>query len=90
MNVEDQIAEGDKVATRWTGTMTHHGKTVTLTGITIDRFEGDKIVEAWRSRDMLSLLRQTGRIEPPRVYRRLHSLRGWSHGKRNPVLARSS
>ncbi len=62
INVEDQIAEGDKVATRWTGTMTHQGKKVTLTGITIDRFEGDKIVEAWRSRDMLSLLRQTGAI----------------------------
>ena len=62
MMVEDQVAEGPKVATRWTGTMTHEGKEVTLKGITIDRFENNKIVEAWRCMDMLSLLRQTGSI----------------------------
>ena len=56
--VEDQLAENDKVATRWTSTMTHNGKRVTLAGITIDRFENGLIVEAWRSRDMLSFLRQ--------------------------------
>ena len=62
MTVEDQIAEGDKVATRWVATMTHQGKKVTLKGITIDRFEGDKIVEAWRNMDMLGLLQQTGAV----------------------------
>ena len=62
MTVEDQVAQGRKVATRWTATMTHEGKKVTLKGITIDRFENDKIVEAWRCMDMLSLLRQTGAI----------------------------
>jgi predicted ester cyclase len=62
MTIEDQIAEGDKVATRWTATMTSKGKKVTLKGITIDRFERDKIVEAWRSMDMLGLLQQTGAI----------------------------
>ena len=61
--IDDQVAEGDRVATRWTGTMTHHGKRVTLKGITIDRFENGKIVEAWRSMDMLSLFRQTGAIQ---------------------------
>lgn len=58
--VDDQIAEGDKVVTRWHGEMTHLGKLgsvpatgrrVAITGITIDRFEGGKIVEAWRSMD---------------------------------------
>jgi predicted ester cyclase len=62
ITIEDQIAEGDKVATRWIATMTHSGKVVTLKGITIDRFENDKIVEAWRSMDMLGLLEQTGSV----------------------------
>ena len=63
LTVEDQIAEGDKVATRWTGSMTHNGRRVTLEGITIDRFENGMIVEAWRSMDMLGLLQQTGALE---------------------------
>jgi predicted ester cyclase len=63
ISIEDQIAEGDKVATRWTSTMTHNGKRVTLKGITIDRFENGMIVEAWRSMDMLGLLRQSGALE---------------------------
>ena len=62
ITIEDQIAEGDKVATRWIATMTHSGKVVKLKGITIDRFENDKIVEAWRSMDMLGLLQQTGSV----------------------------
>ncbi|KAB2347236.1 ester cyclase [Actinomadura rudentiformis] len=58
ITVEDQIAEADRVATRWTAAMTHDGRRVTLKGITIDRFEDGKIVEAWRTIDMLSFLRQ--------------------------------
>jgi predicted ester cyclase len=65
ITIEDQIAEGDKVATRWIATMTHVGQVVTLRGITIDRFENDKIVEAWRSMDMLGLLQQTGAVASP-------------------------
>jgi predicted ester cyclase len=62
ISIEDQIAEGNKVATRWTATMTQQGKKVSLKGITIDRFENGKIVEAWRNIDMLGLLQQTGAI----------------------------
>lgn len=58
--IEDQIAEGSRVATRWVATMTQQGKKVSLKGVTIDRFENGKIVEAWRTIDMLGLLRQTG------------------------------
>ncbi len=29
-----------------------------------------------------------GKVESPRVYRRLHSLRGWSHGKKKQVFPR--
>lgn len=60
--IEDQLAEGNEVATRWTATMTRNGKKVSLKGITIDRFENDKVVEAWRNIDMLGLLQQTGAI----------------------------
>jgi steroid delta-isomerase-like uncharacterized protein len=69
LTVEDQVAEGDKVVTRWRGEMTHAGalagaaptgRRVTITGITIDRLEDGRIVEAWRSMDTLRLLRGIG------------------------------
>jgi predicted ester cyclase len=63
ITIDDQIAEGNKVATRWTATMTQQGKKVSLKGITIDRFENGKIVEAWRIIDMLGLLEQTGAVQ---------------------------
>lgn len=71
LTVEDQVAEGDKVVTRWRGQMTHAGhlagaaptgRRVTVTGITIDRFEDGKIVEAWRSMDTLGLLQGIGAL----------------------------
>jgi steroid delta-isomerase-like uncharacterized protein len=71
--VEDQVAEGDKVVTRWRGEMTHlgelggtppSGEHVTISGITIDRFESGKVVEAWRSMDTLGLLRGIGALGP--------------------------
>jgi len=54
--VEDQIAEGDKVVTRWTARGTHRGEflgiaptgdEVTVSGIEFDRVVGDRIDEAW-------------------------------------------
>lgn len=72
LSVEDQVAEGDKVVTRWSGQMTHLGELgeaaptgnrVTISGITIDRFENGRIVEAWRSMDMLGVLRGIGALE---------------------------
>jgi predicted ester cyclase len=71
LTVEDQVAERDKVATRWRGEMTHTGdlagaaatgRQVTMTGITIDRFENGRIVEAWRNMDTLGLLRGIGAV----------------------------
>jgi steroid delta-isomerase-like uncharacterized protein len=67
--VEDQIAEGDKVVNRVTATGTHlgefrgippTGKQVTVTGITIDRIAGGKLVESWASWDFLGMLQQLG------------------------------
>lgn len=54
--VDDQVAESDKVATRWHGELATTSGTrgrLTLFGVTIDRFEDGKIVEAWRSMDVL-------------------------------------
>ena len=71
IEIEDQVAEGDKVVTRWVATMTHEGslggapprgKRVTLSGTTIERFVDDKVVESWRSMDTLGLLRQIGAV----------------------------
>jgi steroid delta-isomerase-like uncharacterized protein len=71
IKVEDQVAEGDRVATRWRATMTHSGslggteasgKRVEMHGITIERFEDGKVVESWRSMDTLGLLRGIGAV----------------------------
>jgi steroid delta-isomerase-like uncharacterized protein len=68
--VEDVIAEGDKVVTRWTIRGTHQGeieefgpptgRQAELQGITIHRIEDGKIVEEWNRYDNLSLLQQLG------------------------------
>lgn len=71
IKVDDQIAEGDKVATRWTGRGTHTGeiqgiaptgKEVTVSGLTISRLEGGKIVEEWINWDTLGMLVQLGAV----------------------------
>jgi predicted ester cyclase len=45
VTVEDVIAEGDKVAYRWTWRETREGKKRTLDGMTIQRIADNKIVE---------------------------------------------
>ena len=75
--IEDQIAEGDEVVSRWSASGTHQGelmgipatgKQARVTGITIDRIQGGKIVETWTSWDRLGLLQQLGVVpEPTRV-----------------------
>src|SRR5881275_1483164 len=58
--VEEQVVEGDRVASRWTARGTNRGRRVTLTGITISRFDDGKIVEDWGYSDTVDLLRQLG------------------------------
>ena len=67
--IEDQIADGDRVATRWTAHGTHDGelygvpptgKKVTVTGISIERVAGGKIAETWVNFDALGMLQQLG------------------------------
>jgi steroid delta-isomerase-like uncharacterized protein len=73
VTIDDLIAEGDKVVTRWTVRGTHKGefgkipatgKQVTFTGITISRFVDGKTVESWWSDDDLGLMQQLGVIPP--------------------------
>jgi steroid delta-isomerase-like uncharacterized protein len=73
--VEDVIAEGDKVVTRYTVRGTHQGeieefgpptgRQIELQGITIHRIEDGKIVEEWERYDNLSVLQQLGLAPEP-------------------------
>jgi predicted ester cyclase len=72
--VEEQIAEGDKVVTRYTFSGTHQGEfmgiaptgnRVRVTGIDIDRVVEGKIVEHWSEADLLGMMQQLGVIPPP-------------------------
>ncbi|HEU5159401.1 MAG TPA: ester cyclase [Streptosporangiaceae bacterium] len=58
--VDDQVSEGDKVASRWTLRGTHRGREVELRGIVISRFEDGRIIEDWAVNDTMELLRQLG------------------------------
>jgi steroid delta-isomerase-like uncharacterized protein len=67
--IKDQIAEGDKVVTRWTATGTHKGalmgiaptgKRSTVTGISIEHYKDGKGVEVWNNWDTLGMLQQLG------------------------------
>jgi predicted ester cyclase len=60
IRVEDQIAEGDRVVSRWTAEGTNRGRHIRLPGITISQIADGKIVEDWTSSDNLGLLRQLG------------------------------
>ncbi len=64
MDIEDMIAEGDKVAVRFTARATHGatGKRVTYTGMDFFRIEDGKIVERRGEVDMLRLQQQLGTI----------------------------
>ncbi len=72
--VQDQVAEGDKVVTRFvaTGTQTGPlgripptGRRTTVTGIYIDRFTNGRLVESWSNFDALGLLAQLGVLPLP-------------------------
>jgi steroid delta-isomerase-like uncharacterized protein len=71
ITVEEQVAEGDLVATRWSGRGTHEGelmgiqptgKQVTVSGLTISRLKGGKIVEEFQNWDNFGMMQQLGAI----------------------------
>ena len=59
-DVVDQVAEGDRVASRWVLTGSNRGRPVRLWGITISRLRDGRIVEDWSAFDGLELLRALG------------------------------
>jgi predicted ester cyclase len=72
--VDEQMASGAKVTSRWTltGTQTGEldglapsGKQVTVSGITISRVDRDVVVEEWVSWDRLGMLVQLGAVSEP-------------------------
>jgi steroid delta-isomerase-like uncharacterized protein len=76
VNVEDAFGAGDKVAVRWSATMTHQGgdlgipssgKRVHITGISILRIVDGQIVAGWDNWDELGMMRQIGAIQQPNV-----------------------
>jgi steroid delta-isomerase-like uncharacterized protein len=72
VTVEDTIAEGDRVVTRYTLRGTHKGEIeefgpptgrhLELEGITIHHIEDGKIVEEWERYDNLGILQQLGLV----------------------------
>jgi ketosteroid isomerase-like protein len=61
-DVVDQVAEGDRVASRWVLTGSNRGRSVRLDGITISRLRDGRIVEDWNGFDSLELLRALGLV----------------------------
>ena len=75
--IEEEIAEGDKVVFRWSFSATHQGeyppgipptgKRMTWTGITIYRIADGKVVEERGEEDYLGILRQLGLVPEPQA-----------------------
>ena len=74
LSIDEQVAEGDRVCTRWTARGTHGGeffgapptnKQATVTGITIDRVRDGQIVESRTNWDALGLMQQLGLFSMP-------------------------
>jgi steroid delta-isomerase-like uncharacterized protein len=74
MEIEDMVAEGDRVVVRWKGTGTHtgelmgvppSGKPAVVTGMFINRVVNGKLVEGWTSFDALGMMMQIGAIPMP-------------------------
>ncbi|HTM89842.1 MAG TPA: ester cyclase [Terriglobales bacterium] len=76
VTVEDTFGARDKVAVRWSATMTHRGahlgippsgKPVRITGMTMVRIQDGKIIEGWDNWDQLAMMRQIEAYEHPKT-----------------------
>ena len=61
-DIDDLVAEGDKVTSRHTVQATYKGKRIVVKGVAIFRIAGGKIVEIWDFPDDLGFMTQTGLI----------------------------
>jgi len=73
VTVEDMVAEGDRVAARFTARGIHMGafmglpptgKPIAMTGMEIFRLENGKIAELWGEANLLGLMQQLGILPP--------------------------
>jgi steroid delta-isomerase-like uncharacterized protein len=73
VTIDEMIAEGDRVTTRWTVSGTHHGpycgvppsgRTVTYSGFTTARIAAGRIVEEWILCDRAGLWQQLDLVSP--------------------------
>ena len=69
--VEKQVAEGDLVVTRWIARGTHQGefmgvppsgRRIEVSGMSMDRISGSRIVEHWNNWEALEMMEQIGAI----------------------------
>jgi steroid delta-isomerase-like uncharacterized protein len=74
LDIQDIIAEGDRVALRYTLQGTHDGELMGLgatgqrvssDGMVFARFDNGRVVERWGIQDMLTLLQQIGAFPAP-------------------------
>ena len=74
ITVDDMVAEGDKVAVRWSGAGTHlgdglgmpaTGRPIQFHGMNIVRVEHGKLVEGWNVFDQFGMLQQLGVVNLP-------------------------
>jgi steroid delta-isomerase-like uncharacterized protein len=72
-SIDDIGAIGDKVYVRWTATGTHRGNMMGITptnrrgvvhGMTVNRFENNKIVETYYAWDVYGMIEQLGLLPP--------------------------
>jgi len=71
VGIESIVSEGEAVAVRWRGEVTHlgpfhdappTGRKITVTGINFYRVDGDKVAEEWEETDSLGMLGQLGML----------------------------
>ena len=76
VKVDEQIAEGDTVVTRWTAQGTHKGELVgipatgkssTVTGVSVDKFVDGKVAKSWAIFDQFGMMQQLGVIPTPEL-----------------------
>ena len=74
LSVQEQVAEGNMVATRWIASGTHQGdlmgiaptgNRVTVAGTSVERIVDGKIEETWDNYDALGMMQQIGAIPSP-------------------------
>jgi steroid delta-isomerase-like uncharacterized protein len=74
ITIDEDVAEGDRVCTRWTARGTHRGelfgmaatnRQATVSGMTIDHLRDGRIVESYTNWDALGLMTQLGTISMP-------------------------